>query len=75
MSSEEAASELGKLVDLMDGDKDGFVSREELVNWVMLSFKLVNCSGHQIVQCHAGGPAGNIFSRTELTAKRPYFFV
>ncbi len=48
MSSEEAASELGKLVDLMDGDKDGFVSREELVNWVMLSFKLVNCSGHQI---------------------------
>ncbi len=39
MSSEEAANELGKLVDMMDKDKDGYVSRDELVNWVILSFR------------------------------------
>ncbi len=38
MSPEEAVKELNELVSRMDADYDGFVTRDELVNWVSKSF-------------------------------------
>ncbi|XP_023930230.1 calumenin-B-like [Lingula anatina] len=39
---EEAKERLGKLVDKMDQDKDGFVTKEELILWIVNSFRTLD---------------------------------
>ena len=38
MSAEEAKRLLGDIFDKMDANKDSFVTRDEIVHWVMHSF-------------------------------------
>ncbi|VDP78896.1 unnamed protein product [Echinostoma caproni] len=53
LEPEEAKARLARLIERMDADKDGVISKEELINWIVHSFELLDLeSARQRLKSH-----------------------